>query len=97
MKRIEIKEVREIARLAELEFSDKELKEIIPRLDDVLDHVANVSAADTENVKPTSHVIEIKNVFRQDQRKESLSREDVFKNAPDRQEDGFKIPDSDEN
>ena len=92
MKRIDRHDVEHVAKLAELQFSGEELEKFTFQLDKILDHVAKVSSVDTENVRPTSHVLDIKNVFREDECKGSLSQEDALKNGPDVADDGFKVP-----
>ena len=81
-----------VAKLAELEFDDKDIEKFTLQLDKILDHVANISSVDTEGVPPTSHVVDIKNVFREDEVRKSISQEAALDNAPDRQSDGFKVP-----
>jgi len=90
--RISRDDVRHVARLAELEFSGDEIKEMTPQLDKILDHVARISAVDTENIDSTSHVMDVKNVFREDTPSGTVSQEDALKNAPARQDDGFRVP-----
>ena len=59
-------DVKHVAKLAELDFSDSEVEKITPQLDKILGHVANISKVDTAAISPTSHTLEIKNVFRED-------------------------------
>ncbi len=91
---IDKNEVKDMARLSEIEFDEKELEEVIPRLNNILDHVGTVCSVDTKNIKPTSHVIDIHNVFREDEQRCSLSRDDALKNAPDIEENGFRVPET---
>jgi aspartyl-tRNA(Asn)/glutamyl-tRNA(Gln) amidotransferase subunit C len=90
--RISIDDVKHVAKLAELEFSDEEIKKITPQLDKILEHVARVSAVNTDGVKPTSHVLDIKNVFREDTPSDTISQEEALKNAPLEEDDGFRVP-----
>jgi len=85
-------DVKHVAKLAELDFSDSEVEKITPQLDKILGHVANISKVDTAAISPTSHTLEIKNVFREDTVKESLSKEDALLNAPEEMNGGFKVP-----
>jgi len=85
-------DVKHVAKLAELNFSDSEVEKITPQLDKILGHVANISKVDTESILPTSHTLEIKNVFREDTVRESLSKEDALLNAPEEMDGGFKVP-----
>jgi aspartyl-tRNA(Asn)/glutamyl-tRNA(Gln) amidotransferase subunit C len=85
-------DVKHVAKLAELDFSDSEVEKITPQLDKILSHVANISKVDTAAISPTSHTLEIKNVFREDTVRESLSKEDALLNAPEEMDGGFKVP-----
>ena len=85
-------DVKHAAKLAELDFSDSEVKKITSQLDKILGHVANISKVDTAAISPTSHTLEIKNVFREDTVRESLSKEDALLNAPEEMDGGFKVP-----
>ena len=92
MERISKEDVKHVAKLAELELDENDIEKITSQLDKILDHVANVSSVNTEGVPPTSHILDIKNVFREDSAKESVSQEDALKNAPDEESQGFKVP-----
>ena len=63
MERISSDDVKHVAMLAELDFSDEEVAKITPQLDKILDHVARVSAVNTEGILPTSHVMDMKKVI----------------------------------
>ena len=92
MERISSKDVRHVAKLAELDFSDEEVEKITPQLDKILDHVARVSAVDTEGISSTSNVMDISNVFREDEVREPVTRKEALKNAPEEAEGGFSVP-----
>ena len=92
MSNISKKEVQHIAKLAELEFGDEELQKITSQLDKILGHIAVISRADTEDIRPTSHTLKINNVFRDDTEKPSLSQEEALKNAPEESAGGFAVP-----
>ncbi len=92
MERISKDDVKYVAKLAELEFNQKDIEKITSQLDKILDYVAEVSSVNTEGVTPTSHVLEIKNVLREDVVKKSITQESALKNAPYEVDDGFKVP-----
>ena len=92
MKRISSDDVRHVARLAEIELSDGEISKITPQLDKILEHIARVSAVDTDGIQPTSHALDIKNVFRDDIIDDSISQEEALKNAPEEEDGGFSVP-----
>jgi aspartyl-tRNA(Asn)/glutamyl-tRNA(Gln) amidotransferase subunit C len=86
------KEIEHIAKLAELEYSDKEIEKITVQLDKILSHIAKIKEADTSNVSSTFQSIELLNVFREDKVRKSLSREESLKNAPLEDSGGFRVP-----
>jgi len=90
--RISSDDVKHVAKLAELEFSDEEVKKITPQLDKILEHVARVSAVNTNKVENTSHVLDVKNVFREDIPTDTISQEKALKNAPLEEDEGFRVP-----
>ncbi len=92
MRIISKEDVKHVAKLAELDFSDSEVEKITSQLDKILGHVANISKVGTAAISPTSHTLEIKNVFREDTVRESLSKEDALLNAPEEMDGGFKVP-----
>ena len=92
MESISKDDVKHMAKLAELEFSEKDIEKITSQIERILDHVANVSSVNTGGIPPTSHVLNIKNVFREDMAEESVTQESALKNAPDEANNGFKVP-----
>ncbi len=86
------KEVAHIADLAELKFNDEELEKFTSQLSIILEHINRINRADTKGVEPTSHVLNAKNVLRDDVNMQSLSRSDALKNAPVEAEGGFRVP-----
>jgi len=61
-------------------------------LSSILDHIERISALDLEGVAPTSHVVELENVLRPDEPRESLPRETALAEAPEADETGFRVP-----
>ncbi|MCR4429986.1 MAG: Asp-tRNA(Asn)/Glu-tRNA(Gln) amidotransferase subunit GatC [Tepidanaerobacteraceae bacterium] len=84
--------VDHVANLARLYLSEEEKAEMTEKLNSILDYMEKLNELDTTNVEPTAHVIPIKNVFRQDEVRESLSLEETLKNAPDRDGSFFRVP-----
>ena len=85
-------DVRHIAGLARLKLSDKEIDYFADHLGRIIDYIDQLKEVDTSNVEPTSHVLPLQNVFREDSVKTSLKREAVLKNAPAKEEGLFKVP-----
>jgi aspartyl-tRNA(Asn)/glutamyl-tRNA(Gln) amidotransferase subunit C len=85
-------EVLHVARLARLELSDDEVTRFQEQLSAILDAVSKVSELDLADVPPTSHPLEIANAWAEDEPHACLSLDDVFANAPDREDDYFRSP-----
>lgn len=89
---IAINDVKHVAELAHLQFSEDELKKFTHQLNDILAYIQKLNELDTTNIEPLSHVIELSNVFRDDVVKPSYPREEILQNAPERTEKFFKVP-----
>jgi len=86
------KEVEKIAELARLKFSEEELENITPQMNEILSYMEKLNELDTENIEPLSHPVEQTNVFREDDMKPSIPTDDALKNAPAKDEQHFKVP-----
>jgi aspartyl-tRNA(Asn)/glutamyl-tRNA(Gln) amidotransferase subunit C len=87
-------DVLHVAKLAELELTEVEIERFGEQLNAILDAVGKVSELDLADVPPTSHPLAVVNVFRADEPRSSLPLEDVFANAPEREDDFFRVPPS---
>ncbi|MDP9286046.1 MAG: Asp-tRNA(Asn)/Glu-tRNA(Gln) amidotransferase subunit GatC [Actinomycetota bacterium] len=85
-------EVLHVARLARLELTDEEVARFQEQLSAILEAVSKVSELDLSDVPPTAHPLEIANAWAEDEPRPSLSHDDVFANAPDRDDDHFRVP-----
>jgi aspartyl-tRNA(Asn)/glutamyl-tRNA(Gln) amidotransferase subunit C len=85
-------EVRHIARLANLEFSEDELGRFTQQFNSIVDYVARLNALDTADIQPTSHVGGGSHALRDDRLVPSMSREDALANAPESERGHFKVP-----
>ncbi len=86
------KDVEKIAELALLKFSDEELENLTPQMNEILNYMEKLNEIDTDKVKPLSHPVEQVNVFRDDKLKTSISTEEALKNAPDKDDSHFRVP-----
>ena len=86
------KEIEHIAKLARLEFTDKEFEKFTGQLSAILNYASKLNELNTENIEPTSHVIDLKNCFKEDKVKESLPGEIALKNAPKQEKGFYKVP-----
>jgi aspartyl-tRNA(Asn)/glutamyl-tRNA(Gln) amidotransferase subunit C len=85
-------QVLHVARLARLRLSDEEVERMTGELSQILEHVEQMDRLDLEGVEPTSHVVELQNVLREDVPRPSLPRELALGQAPDASQDGFRVP-----
>ncbi len=93
MKFIDKDTVKHVALLSRLRLDDKELDAYSSQLASILSYIDKLNELDTTNVQPTSHAIAtLKNVYRKDVPRRSLSPEEALKNAPAREGDLFKVP-----
>jgi aspartyl-tRNA(Asn)/glutamyl-tRNA(Gln) amidotransferase subunit C len=85
-------QVLHVARLARLHLSDEEIERMPAELSKILDHIETINQLDLEEVPPTSHVIELENVLREDVPRPSWPRERILEGAPDASDEGFRVP-----
>jgi len=81
-----------VAHLARLELREDELARLESQLNDILGAVSKVSELDLTDVPPTSHPLDLVNVWDEDEPRPCLSVEDALANAPERDGDYFKVP-----
>ncbi|TMK95175.1 MAG: Asp-tRNA(Asn)/Glu-tRNA(Gln) amidotransferase subunit GatC [Actinobacteria bacterium] len=85
-------DVEHVARLARLALRDDEVERLQEQLNAILDAVGKVSELDLADVPPTSHPLDLTNVFGLDEPRESLPLEEALANAPEREGDFFRVP-----
>jgi aspartyl-tRNA(Asn)/glutamyl-tRNA(Gln) amidotransferase subunit C len=85
-------DVLHVARLARLELSDAEVERFREQLSAILEAVSKVQELDLEGIPPTSHPLDVVNVWRADEPRPSLPVEEAFANAPARRDDLFEVP-----
>ena len=90
--RISPEHVRHIAKLARLKLSDSEALLYQKDLNSILEYVETLRELDAENVRPMSHVIPLKNVWRDDKPGKAGKPEEILANAPAREKNFFKVP-----
>lgn len=78
--------------MARLSLSDKEKGLFGGQLDGILSYMDKLNELDTREIEPTSHVIAISNITRDDVPGQSLDREDALMNAPDKTEKFYRVP-----
>jgi aspartyl-tRNA(Asn)/glutamyl-tRNA(Gln) amidotransferase subunit C len=85
-------EVVHVAKLARLELTDDELARFAEQLNAILEAVGKVSELDLADVEPTLHPLELSNVWAADEPRPSLPVEEALANAPEREDDAFRVP-----
>ena len=85
-------EVEHIAELARLKLTDEEKEKYRLQLSAILDYVSRLQELDTKDIPPTSSVLPARSVLRQDISRESLTVEEILKNAPEITKNQFRVP-----
>ncbi len=84
-------DVEKVAYLARLELSEAEKTALQQQLEGILGHIAVLQELETDQIAPTSQIVMLRNVLRADVVAPSLSPDQVLANAPDRQDDYFRV------
>ena len=85
-------EVLYVADLARLDLDEAAIEAFAEQIANILEYVDMLNQVDTEGIKPTSHAISLTNVFREDEEKDHLEREQVLANAPEKEDGSFIVP-----
>ena len=84
--------VQYVAALAKLSVSEEEKQKVALDLDRILDYIETMNELDTEGIEPMSHVLPVKNVFREDVIVNEDNRIELLKNAPKQKDGSFAVP-----
>lgn len=84
--------VQYVASLAKLSVSDEEKQKVAKELERILEYIETMNGLDTEGVEPMSHVLPVKNVFREDVVTNQDNRDELLKNAPKKKDGSFVVP-----
>jgi aspartyl-tRNA(Asn)/glutamyl-tRNA(Gln) amidotransferase subunit C len=85
-------QVLHVAKLARLRLDDGEVDRMAGELSQILEHVETMNELDLDGVEPTSHVVDVTNVLREDAPRPGLDRETALEQAPDAGDSGFRVP-----
>ena len=85
-------DVLHVAELARLALTEDEIERLVGELGAILGAVSKVSELDLTNVEPTSHPLDLVNVWAEDAPRPSLPLEAALANAPQREGDAFRVP-----
>jgi aspartyl-tRNA(Asn)/glutamyl-tRNA(Gln) amidotransferase subunit C len=86
------KDIEYVARLAKLKLSDEEKERLVSQMGDIVEFANNINKLNTDGVEPTNHILKVQNVFREDEVKESYSRDEILKNAPKKEAGCLVVP-----
>lgn len=92
MSEISKDQVKHVAHLARLKFTEEEAEMFSEQLGKIIKFAEQLNELDTENVEPTTHVLDVKNVMRDDNPRKWLSQEEALSNAPDQKDGQVKVP-----
>lgn len=85
-------EVRHIADLAKLKLNDEEVTKYTKDLSNIVDYANELANIDISGIKPTNHILNVSNVFREDMVQKSYAREEILKNAPTKAGGCISVP-----
>lgn len=84
--------VKYVARLSRIELKANELEKLSAQLESILDFIDKLKKIDTKDISPTSHILPINNVLREDEISPSLSCDEALKDVPHRVRNFFGVP-----
>jgi aspartyl-tRNA(Asn)/glutamyl-tRNA(Gln) amidotransferase subunit C len=89
---ISLENVRHVAKLSRLNLTSAEEELMTEQLNAILHYAEKLNELDTDDVEPTTHVLHVSNVMREDEVRPSLTLEQVMRNAPEEEDGQFKVP-----
>ena len=92
MTKITNEEVRKVAHLARLELNEDEINNHVEQLEKILEYINQLEKIDTDDVPCTTRAIEVINVFRKDENKNSDCIDELLELGPSREDKYFKVP-----
>ncbi len=85
-------DIQYISALARISLTEDEIKPMAQDLSSILDYIAQLQRLDVDQIKPTSHVLPLKNVYRDDVIKPSLTQDKALSFAVSESKGAFKVP-----
>ncbi len=85
-------DVKYVANLARIHLRDEEVDRLTKDLEKILDYIDKLNTLDVGDIQPTSHVLPLKNVYREDVVRPSLTQEESLKISVEQHEGSFKVP-----
>ena len=84
--------IKHVASIARLNLTESEIKEFLPQLKEILSAFSKIKQVNTKNVKPSYHVVDIKNALREDIPKKCLDNKTALKNTRHKKDGYFMGP-----
>lgn len=84
--------VERISDLVNIRLSEEEASLFAKQLSGVLGYFKKIDEVDTQDVEPTFHALDLKNIVREDQVSPSLPNRAALENAPRKENGLFKAP-----
>jgi aspartyl-tRNA(Asn)/glutamyl-tRNA(Gln) amidotransferase subunit C len=85
-------DVEYVARLARLDLTPQEKIRFEKQLGSIIAYIDQLNESDTEDVPATSHVLPLRNIFREDELLASLPQISALANAPSKKDGFFRVP-----
>ncbi|MEM8485651.1 MAG: Asp-tRNA(Asn)/Glu-tRNA(Gln) amidotransferase subunit GatC [Bacteroidota bacterium] len=89
---VSVEDVKYIAALARLSFSEDEQARLAGEMNAILSYMAKLDELNTDDIPPMTHVLDVNNVFRAEDVEQRISHDEALKNAPDADSDYFRVP-----
>ncbi len=90
--KIDKEQIIKVSKLARLELSEEEKIEFSQQLSDIISYVEKINELNTDNINPADHIVDQKNIFREDKIKKSIETSEIEKMAPDFENNHFVVP-----
>ena len=84
--------VKYVADLARIHLRDEEIEYLTIDLEKILQYINKLDTLDVGEIQPTTHVLPLKNVYREDKVQPSLTQDEVLKFSIEKQDGSFKVP-----
>lgn len=85
-------DVEHVAKLSRLALTAEEIEHLTQELGGILGHAADIEALDLDGVPATAHPLPLENVFRLDEVRPTLDRDEVLAQAPASEDHRFRVP-----
>lgn len=85
-------EIYRLAKLSRLKISDSDVKKYSLQMNDILEYVSQINEVDLDEIEPLIHVFDHNIKGRSDEIMGCSEQKESFKNAPEIEDDLFKVP-----